>query len=507
MLSTGETPAALNLPNRHPITFESATRKDFNVIKRVELASETHRFCQALRRHENDMVAVAKHHLRLSHRDTCEVQEEWITGGFNVCIPIRVTGSLHRRLLLRCPLPHMHAEPYYPGTVDENVRSEIGAYMWMQEHCPDIRTPHLYGFGLSGNLDFTHGSRLGFFARLWQRVRRFFHRIVRYPAPTCLVPNPLKHGLPASYILMEHAGSDVGQKLSDTWQQHRHDPARLGTLVRSLARITIALSRMPQPKIGSFRFNDDGTISLSSRPLTCSTMILESEGTPRTIETTETLTCVEAFVADMIRLHDNRLLSNPSATDEVDDCRSQMAIRALLRTMTGHFVQKESRNGPFCVQLTDVHPGNILVDDNWNVTCIFDLGEMCSLPREMVSVPYWLTGCSISQLHGERLAEFDVVRRQFMRTVDEEEDGSCLSKTMHETWDSQAVWFWHSLTSVDAAFWLVADHLCPKFQARLSQEVEQSFSQFWCENADQAVKAKLEEYERYGNELWQLFGG
>ncbi|KND87469.1 hypothetical protein TOPH_07875 [Tolypocladium ophioglossoides CBS 100239] len=209
----------------------------------------------------------------------------------------------------------------------------------------------------------------------------------------------------------------------------------------------------------------------------------------------------------MIRLHDNRLLSNPSATDEEEDCRSQMAIRVLLWTMTHHFLQRERRNGPFGVQLTDIHPGNILVDKDWNITCIFDLGEMCALPLEMVSVPYWLTGRAISQLQGEHLEEFDRVRQRIMQILEEEEKslGGSLSKIIHETWESQGVWFWYSLTSVDAAFWLIADHLCPKFQARLSLQVEQPFSQFWCENADQVVRTKLEDYERYNNKLRQLF--
>lgn len=308
-------------------------------------------------------------------------------------------------------------------------------------------------------------------------------------------------------MVMEYVGSDVGQLLADSWEKQREDPAHLETLCRGIARIMLALSRVPQPKIGSFRFNDDGTVTLANRPLLCSTMILENEGTPRTMPTDETYGCTEPFVADMIRLHDNRLLSNPSATDEEDDCRSQMAIRALLRVMSHHFVRRERRNGPFGVQLTDIHPGNILVDKHWNVTCVFDLGEMCALPLEMMSVPYWLTGRAISQLQGERLVEFDQTRRRFMQILEEEEKSTegVLSKIMRETWQSQGVWFWHSLSSVDAAFWLVADHLCPKFQARLSVQVERSFSQFWCENTDQAVKIKLEDFERYDHDLQELF--
>ncbi|UNI16386.1 hypothetical protein JDV02_002821 [Purpureocillium takamizusanense] len=318
----------------------------------------------------------------------------------------------------------MHAEPYYPGMVDENVRSEVGAYAWIEENCPTIRIPRLYGFGFSNNTDFTHESRAGIHVLLLRGIRRALHRMPGYPTLTHFAPSPLRHGLPTAYMVMEFVGSEVGQPLSTTWDQYRQDPNRLQTLCRSMARIMVALSRAPWPRIGSFRFNDNDTITLANRRLLCSTTILESEGTPRTMQTNETYACTEPFVADLIHLHDNRLLSNPSATDEEDDCRSQMAVRALLRTRARHFVLKERRNGPFGVQLTDCHPGNFFVDKDWNITCIFDPGEVCSLPLEMVSVPYWLTGRAISDLHGEDLEEFDHVRTRFMQMVEEEEQKS-----------------------------------------------------------------------------------
>jgi hypothetical protein len=31
------------------------------------------------------------------------------------------------------------------GTVDEKLGCEIGTYTWMQDWCPDIYIPHLYG--------------------------------------------------------------------------------------------------------------------------------------------------------------------------------------------------------------------------------------------------------------------------------------------------------------------------------------------------------------------------
>lgn len=48
--------------------------------------------------------------------------------------------------MLRCPLPSKLAEDRYPGTVEEKMRGEVAAYAFMQQYCPNIRVPQLYGF-------------------------------------------------------------------------------------------------------------------------------------------------------------------------------------------------------------------------------------------------------------------------------------------------------------------------------------------------------------------------
>lgn len=46
---------------------------------------------------------------------------------------------------------------------------------------------------------------------------------------------------------------------------------------------------------------------------------------------------------------------------------------------------------------------------------------ICALPAEMLSVLYWLTGCSIDEMMDDSLSEFDVVRQEFMDIFKEEE--------------------------------------------------------------------------------------
>lgn len=57
-------------------------------------------------------------------------------------------GSLGRQIMIRFPLPYRIGENCCPGNADEKVRCEVGTYAWLQENCPVVPIPPLYGFGL-----------------------------------------------------------------------------------------------------------------------------------------------------------------------------------------------------------------------------------------------------------------------------------------------------------------------------------------------------------------------
>lgn len=302
--------------------------------------------------------------------------------------------------------------------------------------------------------------------------------------------------------------------LSNTLNVHREDPTRKQNLFRGMARLILSLARIPQPRIGSFRFHNDGTVTLTNRPLSCTTVILENDGVPRIMERNDTYTCTEAYVSDMLTLHDNRFFSQPNAVHDKEDCRLQMAVKALLRTVSHRFFKRELRNGPFLLMLTDLHASNLFVDDEWNITCLVDLEWVCSLPAEMFAAPYWLTGLAIDEVV-EKLDEFNEVREEFMNAFEEEElkfaagkeHNISLSKVMHDMWDSKGVWFCHCLTSVNAMYALFEDHICPRFSSELSSEMEETMSQFWCEAAGDVVAKKVADNEKYNGELKSLFDG
>ncbi len=349
-----------------------------------------------------------------------------------------------------------------------------------------------------------------FYLRLWRIFQRSSRNFLRFPALSQYALSPTHLRLPTAYMLLEYIGPNKGEMLSDTWDKHRRDPVRRQKLFRGMARLILSLARIPQPRIGSFQFHNNGTITLSNRPLPCSIIILENDGAPRTISRNETYTSTEPFVADILTFHDNFFLSNLNAAHSTEDCLGQMAAKTMLKALSHHYIQRESRNGPFRLQFTDFHASNIFVDKDWNITCLIDHEWVCALPAEMLSVPYWLTGCGIDEITEDSLREFDIVRQEFMDIFKEEEvrmtptDLPSLTSIMHSSWKSGAVWFWHCIMSVNAAFALVEDHIAPKFHP-LSTTAEGILSQYWCQSSRQVAQKKVADREEYVKQLQVLF--
>jgi hypothetical protein len=312
-------------------------------------------------------------------------------------------------------------------------------------------------------------------------------------------------------MVLEYLGPETGQMLSDTFDIHREDEARRQSLFRGMSRIMISLARIPQARIGSFEFNDEGTVTLTNRPLSCSMMISENDGAIRTLPRNDTMSCTDAFVSDMLTFHDHRFLSQPNAVYDESDCRGQMAVKTLLRVVSHNYIKRELRNGPFLLQHTDFHASNILVDKDWNVTGLIDLEWICALPAEMLAVPYWLTGCAIDGIEGEKLDQFDRVRRAFMHIFQEVEQVTKakeshdinLSKIMHDMWDSKGVWFWYCLSSVNVMYFLLETHLVPSNS--FSLEAERVISRFWNRNSEDIVRMKLADKKSYDDEVRELF--
>jgi hypothetical protein len=133
---------------REHITYSQAKEKEVNILHQLGYHSQRNEFFKYVRKRRSLVELLVAHHLGLSpsicHAADCE---EWMHGSFNLCVPVSVKNS--KRVLMRFPLPYRVGEAFRPGNGDEKVRCEAGTYAWLQQECPTVPIPQLYGFALS----------------------------------------------------------------------------------------------------------------------------------------------------------------------------------------------------------------------------------------------------------------------------------------------------------------------------------------------------------------------
>jgi hypothetical protein len=146
-----------NAPTTLPLlygkmTLAEALDEEDNVLFPLAYSSQREDFLFWIYEHREDFKALVSLHLDLTNSETCRFGEfrEWKHGSFNVCIPVYIDNwRKHpgKRVLLRLPLPYKVGESICPGNADEKLRAEAAAFIWIQDNCPDIPIPFLWGFG------------------------------------------------------------------------------------------------------------------------------------------------------------------------------------------------------------------------------------------------------------------------------------------------------------------------------------------------------------------------
>lgn len=141
---------------REEITYSKAQREEVDILHRLQYYRRQNEFFSTLSDNRDWIKAIVAHHLGLASTDRCQVadMDDWLHGSFNVCVPVSINdwGSRTQsgtRVLLRLPLQYRLGEEFCPGNSDEKIRCEAGTYAWLQENCPDVPIPRLYGFAMS----------------------------------------------------------------------------------------------------------------------------------------------------------------------------------------------------------------------------------------------------------------------------------------------------------------------------------------------------------------------
>ncbi|KAJ9199358.1 hypothetical protein DTO164E3_4670 [Paecilomyces variotii] len=491
---------------RGEITHAAAKEQDANILHQLGYRDRKIRYFTHLDRNRKLIERTVAHHLGLRSADACRAVdvEDWIHGSFNVCIRVDVDGQgrdPRKQLMMRFPLPYRIGEECCPGNADEKVRCEVGTYAWLQENCPTVPIPRLYGFGLSTGQTFTVLDNLPFITRIMQHLRRRLLSWLNYPTPSPYVQHQIKDqtGLGTPYLLIEYIDPSRGKMLSETWEEGRHDVTLRRNLFRGLSRIMLALARIPLPKIGAFTIDEKGYLTLSNRPLTLEIHQLENEHIPVDIPRHTTYATVDSYVNDILAFHESRLRYQPNAVNNIEDGFYQTSALMVMRSIWSCFFRRDLFRGPFFLNLTDLNQSNIFVDDDWNIKCLIDLEWTCSHPVEMIHPPYWLTNEAIDLIS---LDSYEILRQEFMKSFAEEEMKTELPVRLYpilqDGWERGTFWYSLALSSPTALFKIFYDFIQPRFSKAHDDPAFWTITMpYWTFNAFKFIEKRVKDKEQY----------
>ncbi|KAL2864971.1 uncharacterized protein BJX67DRAFT_389567 [Aspergillus lucknowensis] len=511
------------------ITYSVAKDKEANILHQLKYPEQKAEFFGLLESHRDWIQAIVAYHLNLPV-NACRVADsgDWLSGSCNVCIPVTVSGlnptsQPGNRVLIRFPLPYRIGEFSNPGNSDEKVRCEAGTYAWLEENCPDIPIPRLYGFGMGTGETFTRIEHLPLMSRWIECFHRTILRLLDYPVRSRYIRrwySPGKDDIEISYLLIEYIEESQGRMLSSTWNFQSHNTQLRANFFRDLCKIYLSLSRVPLSKIGSFIIDNNGFLLLNNRPLSLQIQELENENIPVDIPQNWTYSTVESYVADILSFHDSRLRCQPNAINDMPDFLYQASCLATMRTVLPLFFQRRLRRGPFIFSLTDLHPSNIFVDENWHITSLVDLEYACSLPIELIQPPYWLTTLAVDRIVPE---EYNKQRLEFMTILNEEEE-CCysfdkgelrLSSIMGTAWNMGTFWYSLALTTPSGLFNIFRNQIKPCFIANRPEDNDPEETDhslefmpwYWARNLAAIYGRKEADKRAYDQQLQREFEG
>ncbi|ERT03316.1 hypothetical protein HMPREF1624_01627 [Sporothrix schenckii ATCC 58251] len=309
--------------------------------------------------------------------------------------------------------------------------------------------------------------------------------------PVTLPPGPILQPLEdTGYMILENLSeARFGKQLPYVVPRDRplqglfaDEPVKTRNLCRDLSRLMLSLARVPQHA--------------------------STKGAARTVGLDTTYTSADCYLADLARFHESGFRIKPNAALGESDADYQMGIMVALRARAHHFVGgsgpgagpgENARRGdgqPFLLHLSDSNPGNLLVDDDWHITAIFDLEWLFAAPIDQLQPPSWLTWESIDFVAGEGYDSYCAARKVYMDIFREEEEEMGMagrsadskirfSDAMDASWTSELAWFYLALTSVDGMTQIYERRFRPLFWPRTRKSKDESKGESKDESKDE----------------------
>ncbi|KAJ5223800.1 hypothetical protein N7468_008342 [Penicillium chermesinum] len=138
----------------------------------------------------------------------------------------------------------------------------------------------------------------------------------------------------------------------------------------------------------------------------------------------------------------------------------------VLRSIWSCYFRRCFLRGPSFLSLTDIHPSNIFVDDEWNIKYFIDLEWACSRPVELIHPPYWLNNQGVDSIS---LGDYKTLHAEFTEALAEEElkrsttSLPLLYPILQQGWETGTFWWSLALNRPTVLFRIFSDHIQPRF--------------------------------------------
>lgn len=167
---------------------------------------------------------------------------------------------------------------------------------------------------------------------------------------------------------------------------------KLKFLYRQMANILLQLSRLTFPKIGSLVQEDDGSFSVSGRPLIQNmNSLVEFAGVVPSLLPSQQYDTSAEWYAAMADMHMAQLAfqHNDAVLDE-DDVRDKYVARQLFRRLVSSG-QLHDCDPTFRLYSEDLRPSNVLIDQDLRVVGVIDWEFAYAAPPQFsFDPPWWL---------------------------------------------------------------------------------------------------------------------
>ncbi|OAA42208.1 Protein kinase-like domain protein [Metarhizium rileyi] len=478
---------------------QKALGGDDNVLVPMRYPALLEAFLASLEAKRDSIEAMVRLHLGVPFC-ILSTRHVWKSGSFNIVLPVHITET--RTVFMRIPFPFRIGEDQCPGNIEEKLRTEIATYIWLRRNCPDIPIPELHAFGLPDGSTYTHPLYTPLWERAWWALKRFGCFLLGRPVPVDYVKRTMRHSIGSGFLLM---GKARGEKLAWSWAKHCHQKEYRERFFQGLARISLSLNAVPLPRIGSLRFQDDGSIALCNRPLSLYFQMAENEGIPTGIPRNRTYAQVESYLSDLLSCQDNKLRHQPNAMHHEEDGKRQLAALAALRATMHHFIRPEHRDGPFFLQLTDLHQQNIFVDDDWNIQTVIDLEWAHTLPLEMKLPPYWLSlKSAVDSFDGEDdISALEAALEEYWAIYEAEErkrNGTVVQVPLQrDVWARGGFWYFHAVSLPKGMYTLFNRHIQPLYNKEHPSKMifDDVMYWYWGAGAQALLEKKLNDKQEY----------